>query len=144
MADCKIPEIPFPSGIEQNLQRILSPVKETLDIWAGRIGNPLCRHVTIEDLLDEAITVNILGSGGGGSGTDSDAIHDNVAAEISAVALKSIPISADLILIEDSAASNAKKRVTIGSLGVSGDQNVDGGRADSIYTPEQNIDGGPA
>jgi len=69
MTDCRIPEIPFASGVEQNLQRMLAPIKETLDIWAGRIGDPLCRHVTIEDLLDEAITVNIIG--GGGSGTPS-------------------------------------------------------------------------
>ena len=66
MADCKIPEIPFASGVDQNLQRLLAPIKETLDIWAGRIGNPLCRHVTIEDLLDEAITVNIAGGGASG------------------------------------------------------------------------------
>ena len=67
MTDCKIPEIPFASGVEQNLQRMLAPIKETLDIWAGRIGDPLCRHVTIEDLLDEAIVVNIGGGGGSGS-----------------------------------------------------------------------------
>lgn len=52
----------------------------------------------------------------GGSGTDEDAIHDNVASEISAVTEKVTPISADLILIEDSAAGNAKKRVQIGNL----------------------------
>ena len=48
--------------------------------------------------------------------TDADAIHDNVAAEISAITEKVTPISADLILIEDSAAANAKKRVQIGNL----------------------------
>lgn len=48
--------------------------------------------------------------------TDANAIHDNVAAEISAVALKGTPVSGDLLLIEDSAAGNAKKRITIGSL----------------------------
>ena len=52
----------------------------------------------------------------GGSGTDDDAIHDNVAAEISAVTEKASPVSADLLLIEDSAATNAKKRVEIGNL----------------------------
>jgi len=119
MADCKIPEIPFPSGVEQNLQRILSPIKETLDIWAGRIGDPLCRAITVEDLLDEAVTVNIIGSGGSG-GTDSNAIHDNVAGEISAIALKSTPVSADLLLIEDSAVSFAKKHITVGSISAGG------------------------
>lgn len=48
--------------------------------------------------------------------TDSNAIHDNVAGEIAAVTEKASPVNADLLLIEDSAASNAKKRVQIGNL----------------------------
>jgi hypothetical protein len=50
------------------------------------------------------------------SATDADAIHDNVSAEISALTEKGSPVSGDLILIEDSAASNAKKKVQIGNL----------------------------
>lgn len=50
------------------------------------------------------------------TGSDADAIHDNVAGEISLIAEKVTPVSADLIIIEDSAASNAKKRVQIGNL----------------------------
>lgn len=49
-------------------------------------------------------------------GTDNDAIHDNVAGEISAVTEKTAIVSADLVLIEDSEASNAKKRAQVGSL----------------------------
>lgn len=52
----------------------------------------------------------------GGSGTDPDAIHDNVAGEIAAVALKGTPTTSDLLLIEDAADSNNKKRITIGTL----------------------------
>jgi len=48
--------------------------------------------------------------------TDAAAIHDNVAGEIVAVTLKGTPVGADLLLIEDSAAANAKKRVAISSL----------------------------
>lgn len=48
--------------------------------------------------------------------TDPDAIHRSTAAEIATVAAKASPVSADLLLIEDSAASNAKKRITIGTL----------------------------
>lgn len=55
-------------------------------------------------------------SGGGGSGTDADAIHDNVSGEIAAVIQKATPAANDLALIEDSAASNAKKRVTLSSI----------------------------
>lgn len=51
---------------------------------------------------------------------DVNAIHDNVAGEISAVTLKVTPVSADIILIEDSEDTNNKKRVTVGSLGIGG------------------------
>jgi hypothetical protein len=46
-----------------------------------------------------------------GAATDNDAIHDNVSAEISAVTEKTTLHADDLFLIEDSQASNAKKRV---------------------------------
>jgi hypothetical protein len=49
-------------------------------------------------------------------GADADAIHDNVASEISAIASKATPIDADFLLIEDSAAGDAKKKITIGDL----------------------------
>jgi len=48
--------------------------------------------------------------------TDVDAIHDNVAGEIVLVPEKTTPASADVLLIEDSEAGNAKKRVQIGNL----------------------------
>lgn len=47
---------------------------------------------------------------------DEYAIHEDVAGEIAAVAEKVAPVDADLVLIEDSAATNAKKRVQIGNL----------------------------
>ena len=45
-----------------------------------------------------------------------DAIHTNVAAEISTIAEKLVPVDADLVLIEDSQAANAKKRVQLSKL----------------------------
>jgi hypothetical protein len=56
----------------------------------------------------------------GTGGSDPDAIHDNVAGEIAAVTAKGTPVAGDFLLIEDSAASNAKKRITIGSLPAGG------------------------
>lgn len=50
------------------------------------------------------------------AGADSTAIHDNVSGEIAAVTEKAAPVAADLILIEDSAAANAKKRVQLANL----------------------------
>jgi len=55
-----------------------------------------------------------LGAGGGsegGSVTDTDAVHVNVAGEIAAIANKATAVAADKILIEDSADSNNKKHV---------------------------------
>jgi len=65
-----------------------------------------------------------VGSGGivvasgvsGGSGTDENAIHDNVASEISAITEKTAPVDNDLFIIEDSEASNAKKRLKVSNL----------------------------
>lgn len=53
----------------------------------------------------------------GAGGADADAIHDNVGGEIAAIADKATPVAADHLLIEDSAASDAKKDITVGSLG---------------------------
>lgn len=49
-------------------------------------------------------------------GADGSAIHDDTAGEIAAVALKATPAGADHILIEDSAAANAKKRTTAAAV----------------------------
>lgn len=59
------------------------------------------------DVLIEAVA---------GAGTDTTAIHDNVANEIHVITQKTVPESADELVIEDSAASWAKKRITVGSL----------------------------
>ena len=48
--------------------------------------------------------------------TDTNAIHDNVASEISALSEKASPVSADLLIIEDSEDSNNKKKVQAGNL----------------------------
>lgn len=66
-----------------------------------------------------------------GGTSDTDAIHDNVSGEIAAVAEKVSPVSADLVLIEDSAASNAKKRVQVG--------NLPGGSAGEFHIPMMDV-----
>ena len=53
---------------------------------------------------------------GGGSGTDEDAIHDNVAGEINAIASKASPADADILLIEDSADSFNKKKIRVDTI----------------------------
>lgn len=62
--------------------------------------------------LDESVYVRIHN----GPAADPDAIHDNVAGEIAAITQKVTPVAADHMLIEDSADSNNKKRITMGSI----------------------------
>lgn len=50
------------------------------------------------------------------SGTDDDAIHDNVSGEIAAITEKTSLADNDLVLIEDSVASNAKKKSKISTF----------------------------
>lgn len=57
-------------------------------------------------------------------GADTTAVHNNVAAEISAIAAKATPIAADYMIIEDSADSDNKKSITIGTIPVTADQVV--------------------
>jgi len=52
----------------------------------------------------------------GGAGTDTTAVHDNEANEISGIAEKESPANADILIIEDSAASYIKKKVQITNL----------------------------
>lgn len=62
----------------------------------------------VQDALDEIRAV--------GGGNDPDAIHDNVAGEITAVLLKTVPFVDDSLLIEDSQASDIKRRMVIGTI----------------------------
>lgn len=52
----------------------------------------------------------------GSAATDGAAIHDNVASEISAITEKTSPVAADMLVIEDSADSNAKKMIQVGNI----------------------------
>lgn len=83
----------------------------TLSDWTGSAdpGNQ-------DDVNDQlASRVTTIESGGS---TDNNAIHDNVAGEISALTEKAVPDSDDVLIMEDSAATYAKKKVRVGSLGV--------------------------
>jgi len=69
--------------------------------------------VCVDSTVSAAVWKETTASGGGG---DADAIHDNVSGEISLITEKTSPAAADLLIMEDSAASNAKKKVQISNL----------------------------
>ena len=79
---------------------------------------------TVSDVDTIVVTNGTLTDDGSGqvtldlsaAATDTDAIHDNQAGEIAALTEKATPVSADLLIIEDSAASYGKKKVQIGNL----------------------------
>jgi hypothetical protein len=48
--------------------------------------------------------------------TDTNALHDNVGGEIAAITGKTTPVDADVTVIEDSAATNAKKKLSWANL----------------------------
>jgi len=96
--------------IHNNVASEISAVTEKATPVSGDL-------LLIEDSADSNNKKRVqVGNLPGGSGTDPDAIHDNVASEISAVTEKATPVSGDLLLIEDSADSNNKKRVQVGNL----------------------------
>jgi hypothetical protein len=51
-----------------------------------------------------------------GTALDDDAIHDNVAGEINAIAEKSTVVNDDIVLIEDSADSDTKKKTAFSTI----------------------------
>ena len=57
----------------------------------------------------------------GGGGTDPNAVHVNVGGEIDGITAKATPTSSDLLIIEDAADSNNKKKITIGDLPATSD-----------------------
>ena len=94
-------------------------------------GSIATQGITVENqsstLATLATTIDFVGDGvvatGVGadktvtiSGTDADAIHDNVANEIKAITDKPVPVSGDHYIIEDSADSDNKKSVEHSAL----------------------------
>jgi hypothetical protein len=93
---------------------LASHVHATSDITSGTFSNSRISSASVtQHEADLTITESQISDL---SHVDPNAIHDNVASEISAVTLKGTPADADFILIEDSAALNVKKHITIGSL----------------------------
>jgi len=85
---------------------------EATDLWsADKIGTELGGKSDTGHTHTESDITDLVH-------TDTAAIHDNVVGEINAVTEKTTPVADDVIIIEDSNASYAKKRVKISNLPV--------------------------
>jgi len=85
-----------------NSNKILGVTVDNTDIANGKILKYNSTSGNLEYEVDD--------------NNDPDAIHDNVSGEINAITEKTVVANDDLILIEDSAASNAKKKAKAGNL----------------------------
>ncbi|KKN14715.1 hypothetical protein LCGC14_0993440, partial [marine sediment metagenome] len=101
--------------------RVKSAYIEDMEISGDVILNSLT--VNGLSIFNDDVTINAnlivtgtITGGGGGPGIDTSAVHVDVAAEISAIAVKGTPVAGDYIIIEDSADSDNKKHITIGNL----------------------------
>jgi len=120
------------TATEGNDSRV--PTQDENDALAGTNGTPdsTNKYVTNTDPRNSD------------NRTDADAIHDNQASEISAITEKVSPVSADLLVIEDSDAANVKKRIQIGNLPGSSDTFADiqvDGVSQSTNAPTLDFDG---
>jgi len=59
-----------------------------------------------------------------GGGTDANAVHVNVGGEINGITAKGTPTTSDILLIEDAADGNNKKKITIADLPATSDANA--------------------
>jgi len=78
-----------------------------------------------------------------GGGTDADAVHVNVGGEINGITAKATPTSSDILLIEDAADSNNKKKITIANLPATSDASavhVDAANEITAITEKTSID----
>jgi len=78
-----------------------------------------------------------------GGGTDADAVHVNVGGEINGITAKATPTSSDILLIEDAADSNNKKKITIADLPATSDASavhVDAANEITAITEKTSID----
>ena len=108
------------------------PVVDTTSIVEGSADATKEMRIEVDGLTTGTIRVAPMPDADITLGTDADAIHNNVASEISGITHKVTPVNGDFILIEDSADSNNKKYVLASNfLAGSGDVSASAVLADN-------------
>ena len=100
-------------GSNYIIEILVDPTVTPVDAPIGAVGIKNTAPAGIFQKADNGLSVNWVDLG---TSVDVNAIHDNVAGEIDGIAEKVAPIGADLLLIEDSADANNKKKVQISNL----------------------------
>lgn len=86
------------------------------------IGSTASYNSSVLKAAESSLSIiNLQGTKGdtgaqGPGGTDTNAVHVNVANEIAQITAKAVPSVDDVLIIEDSADSNNKKKVSVGAL----------------------------
>lgn len=118
-----------------------SPTAQTIDFTTGGAAKTINIHrgpntgdITNINPTTNNISFTYRGSDTGlisygGTATDTDAIHSGSSGEITALTEKVTPVSADVLIIEDSANGNIKRKVQISNLPSGG-----GGATNLTYT----------
>ena len=102
----------YSTGVQNKNPQLLPAITTTKrDALTPAAGNLIWNTTATEAQVYTGATWSALGGG-----ADGDAIHDNVSGEISAITEKASPVSGDVLIIEDSASSYAKKKVQIANL----------------------------
>jgi len=96
------------------------PVVDTTSIVEGSVDDTKEFRMEVDGITTGTVRVGTIPDKDFTFGLDDDAIHDNVAAEISVVTEKVTPAAGDWLLIEDAADSNNKKRVNVTNLPTGG------------------------
>ena len=100
----------------------LAPTVDTIAIVKGSVDGTKQVRVEVDGLTTATTRVitmpdkDVTLDDASDPRTDNNAIHDNAAGEIAALTEKVTPVNADLVIIEDSADANAKKKIQIGSF----------------------------
>ena len=92
------------------------PVVDSTSIAKGSADDTKQMRIEVDGLTTSTTRVATMPDKDIILGLDAESIHDNVAAEINAITEKLIPVTNDLVLIEDSADSNNKKKLKLNKL----------------------------
>lgn len=103
------------AGLSGLLADDQNPVDHASDHQNGG-GDEIATVTPGANAIPKAGAGGTLATGWVADGSDGSAIHDNVDAEISAIAEKVTPVDDDVLVLEDSAASFAKKKVKVSNL----------------------------